>query len=61
MIILNICKDVPQSKDKFVFAYILDMTDEKKRMADQTARALGCCVKYLTAEKVQVDDTIENG
>jgi len=35
------------------------MTDEKKRMADQTARALGCCVKYLTAEKVQVDDTIE--
>ena len=56
---LNVCKSVSQSNEQYVFAYILDMTDEKREMAERTARILGCGVKYLTAEKVQADDTIE--
>ena len=56
---LNVCKSVPLSKEQYIFAYILDMTNEKREMAEQTAKTLGCSVKYLTAEKVQEDDTIE--
>lgn len=56
---LELCKDEPQSEEPYVFAYILDMTDEKRAMAEQTAKTLGCSVLYLTAEKVKVEDTIE--
>ena len=56
---LVVCKDIPQSKESFVFAYILDMTDEKKKMVGQTAKQLGCGVKYLSSDKVKADDTIE--
>lgn len=56
---LEVCKNVPQSEETFVFAYILDMTDEKKVMAEQTAKQLGSSVKYLSSDKVKEDDTIE--
>ena len=56
---LEVCKEVPQSKKAFVFAYILDMTDEKKKMAELTAKHFGCGVEYLSADKVKEDDTIE--
>ena len=56
---LEVCKDVKKSKEFFVFAYILDMTDEKKAMAEKVAKTCGCSVKYLTADKVKEDDTIE--
>lgn len=56
---LEVCKDVPQSKESFVFAYILDMTDEKKKMAELTAKHIGCGVKFLSSDKVKEDDTIE--
>lgn len=45
--------------DLFVFAYILDMTDEKRQMAENTAKTLGCGVRYLSADKVKKEDTIE--
>jgi hypothetical protein len=56
---IDLCKDVPISKEPFVFAYILDMTDEKQAMAEQTAKTLGCSVKYLSAGTVKSEDTIE--
>lgn len=56
---LEVCKDVPQSKEHFVFAYILDMTEEKRSMAEQTAKLLGCSVQYLSSENVKAEDTIE--
>ena len=56
---VEVCKNVPESKEPFVFAYILDMTDEKRRMAEQTAKTLGCVVRYLSADKVKKEDTIE--
>ena len=56
---LELCKDVPQSQEPFVFAYILDMTDDKRKMAEQTAKTLGCRVRYLSAGKVKQEDTIE--
>lgn len=56
---IKVCKDVPQTRDRFVFAYILDSTEDKKSMAERIADTLGCRVKYLTAEKVHEDDTIE--
>ena len=56
---LDICKNEPQSNKPFVFAYILDMTEEKKRMAERIAQTLGHSVKFLTAEKVKADETIE--
>ena len=56
---LAVCKDVPEDTESFVFAYILDMNDEKKKLAEIVAEACGCRVKYLTADKVKEDDTIE--
>ena len=56
---LEVCKVVPQSEESFVFAYILDMTDAKRKMAEMTARRLGCNVRWLTAGKVNAEDTIE--
>lgn len=56
---MNVCKDVPVTDEPFVFAYILDMNDDKQKMVDFTMRELGCNVKYLTAGNIQADDTIE--
>ena len=56
---IEICKNVPESKEPFVFAYILDMTDEKRKMAEFVAKQQGCKVRYQTADKVTADDTIE--
>ena len=56
---LELCKDEPCSQEPYMFAYILDMTNEKRAMAEHTASTLGCCVRYLTADKVKADDTIE--
>ena len=56
---LDLCKDVPESNEPSVFAYILDMTDEKRKMAEQIAKTLGCSVLYLSADKVKKEDTIE--
>lgn len=56
---LDVCREEPQSDEHFVFAYILDMSDEKRKMAEQKAKRLNCGVKYLTADKVQKGDTIE--
>lgn len=35
------------------------MTDDKRKMAEQTAKTLGCRVRYLSAGKVNNEDTIE--
>lgn len=56
---LELCKDEPYSQEPYMFAYILDMTNEKRAMAEHTASTLGCSVRYLTADKVKADDTIE--
>lgn len=56
---MEVCKNVPESNEAFVFAYILDKTDEKRQMAEQTAKTLGCGVRYLSADKVKKEDTIE--
>ena len=56
---LDLCKDVPISKEPFVFAYILDMTVEKRKMSELAAKEFGCGVKYLSADKVKEGDTIE--
>ena len=56
---MEVCKNVPVCNVLFVFAYILDMTDEKLKMAEQTAKTLDCSVRYLTADKVKEEDTIE--
>ena len=56
---LPLCAEVSESSEPFVFAYILDMTDEKRDMAEQTAQKLGCKVRYLTAERVKEEDTFE--
>jgi len=56
---LELCKDEPKSAESFVFAYILDMTTEKRKMVEQLSKALGFNVKYLTADKVKEQDTIE--
>lgn len=56
---MEVCKDEPPKKEPFVFAYILDMTEEKRKMAEQTAKQLRCGVKYLSSDKVIEEDTIE--
>lgn len=56
---IDVCKNEPESNEPFVFAYILDMTDEKRQMAEKTAKTLGCGVRYLSADKVKKEDTIE--
>ncbi len=54
-----VCKNVKKSNDPYVFAYILDMTDDKRKMAETVAKQLSCGVRYLTAEKVKAEDTVE--
>lgn len=56
---LELCKDVTNSQAPFVFAYILDMTDDKQTMVEATAKTLGCGVRLLSAGKVKTEDTIE--
>ena len=56
---LELCKNEPKSAESFVFAYILDMTSEKRRIVEQLSNTFGCKVKYLTADKVKEEDTIE--
>lgn len=56
---LDLCKNVPVHEEPFVFAYILDMNDEKRKMVENAAKQQGCLVRYLTADKVKTDDTIE--
>lgn len=56
---LEICKGVQKNKTPFIFAYILDVTKEKQKMVELTARKLACSVRWLTADKVKADDTIE--
>lgn len=56
---IEVCKNEPESNEPLVFAYILDMTDEKRQMAENTAKTLGCGVRYLSADKVKKEDTIE--
>lgn len=57
---LELCKDVAQTAKPFVFAYILDMTEEKRKMAMHIASILNSTVIYLTADKTKAEDTIEN-
>ena len=56
---LAVCNNVPQNKKPFVFAYILDMNEDKRQMAEKVAKEHGCSVCYLTADKVKAEDTIE--
>lgn len=56
---LEVCKNVPQEGKAFVFAFFLDMTEEKRKMAEQTAKQLGCEVRCFSSDKVKADDTIE--
>ena len=56
---IEVCKNVPERKEPFVFAYILDMTNEKQNMAELIAKKQGCNVRFLTADKVKSNDTIE--
>ena len=56
---MAVCKDVPVSEESFVFAYILDMNEDKCKMAERVAKRYGCNVRYLTADKVKSEDTIE--
>lgn len=56
---VEVCKNVPERKEPFVFAYILDMTNEKQNMAELIAKKQGCNVRFLTADKVKSNDTIE--
>ena len=56
---MDVCKNVLENNKPFVFAYILDMTDDKRKMAEHVAEEHGCNVRYLTADKVKSDDTIE--
>lgn len=56
---LQLCKEKPINVERFIFAYILDMTDGKRRFIDKTAQIKNCKVLYLTADKVKRGDTIE--
>lgn len=56
---MAVCKDVSVSEEPFVFAYILDTDEDKRKMAEQVAKRYGCNVRYLTADKVKGEDTIE--
>ena len=56
---IDVCKSVEKSNEPYVFAYILDMTDDKRKLAESVAKQLSCGVRYLTAEKVKAGDTVE--
>ena len=56
---LTLCIGEPQKLNSFVFAYILDMTEEKQKMLDWLSKELGCGIVYLTADKIRQGETIE--
>ena len=54
----KLCEAVPKCDKRFVFAYLLDKSPEKVKMAERVAKSCGCEVKYITG-KVSAEDTIE--
>lgn len=56
---LEICKGEPPIEEPFVFAYILDMTEEKQNTIKKIANIQGCSIRILTADKTNENDTIE--
>ena len=56
----GLCKDIPYSDVPFVFAYLLDYTDEKKQYVASVARHYNANVIYISAgNHVSAADTIE--
>ena len=47
---LNICKDIPIEKSKYIAAYILDMTQEKKENLEKLAKEKGLPIRLFSAE-----------
>lgn len=48
---MELCSMVPKEQNEFMFAYILDMTREKKDIIDNVGRELGIPIQYHTAEE----------
>lgn len=57
----SLCTDIKQREDDFIFAYILNYTDDKKNYIDKVSVSLNKKVVLLLAEKnVRSIDTVEN-
>lgn len=56
---IKLCRHEKVRESSFVFAYILDMTEEKKNMAYRIAKKRGCDVVFLDVKRVQAQDSIE--
>ena len=57
----SLCTDVKQRKNDFIFAYILNYSDDKKKYIDKVSVSLNKKVVLLLAEKnVRSIDTVEN-
>ncbi len=57
---LKLCQGIPERKESFVFAYILDMSDDKSKFIEEVANKLECKIHYLSVTKVKCEDSIEN-
>lgn len=47
---MKICRMIPQEDKDFIFAYILDMTIDKKEVIEKAGKELGIPIQYHTAE-----------
>lgn len=57
---IGLCNNIPVKTECCVFAYILDMSDEKKKLVEEVAKRLDCKVQYLGVVNVTANDSIEN-
>ncbi len=47
---LSLCKDIPESKEKILYAYILDLTDDIKLQLENIAESKGVNLKIVRAD-----------
>lgn len=47
---IDVCSIVPKEQNEFIFAYILDMTSEKKELLEKLRIELNLPIQYYTAE-----------
>lgn len=56
---LKLCRSEPVCEEPFVFAYILDVTEEKKSIAESVANRNNWKISFLSVKEAKASDRIE--
>lgn len=56
---MQLCRSIPVRTSEYLFAYVLDITEEKIKIIEKIAQTKGLAVKLLSAEK-NISSSIED-